>query len=78
MNAQVFIKELKKGHGVNHPKFGYMQYRGLVTRHAFTTEPKIPHEYLFWLPADDKGVIKDKVFKDGQVIVEVLEFNPTT
>ena len=49
------VKELKKGYGINHPRYGYLQYRGLVTRHAFTDEPKEPHQYLFWQCVDEDG-----------------------
>jgi len=45
---QVKVKELKKGWCVNHPKYGYIQYRGLAPKHPYTEEPKVPHLHIFW------------------------------
>ena len=68
------VKELKKGYGINHVKHGYLQYRGLVTRHNFTDEPKVPHQYLFWKCADVEGNDQsDVILSDGNLLVQVVD-----
>ena len=42
------VKDLKRGYGVNHKQYGYIQNRGLATKHPYTDEPKVPHRYIFW------------------------------
>ena len=49
------LKDLKRGYGVNHKQHGYIQYRGLATKHPYTDEPKVPHRYIFWSPVDEDG-----------------------
>jgi len=71
---QMQVQQLKKGYGINHPKYGYLQYRGLVTRHAFTDEPKVPHEYLFWQTVDENGNNQPDVkLTNGKLLVEVSD-----
>lgn len=68
------VRQLKKGYGINHPEHGYLQYRGLVTRHPFTDEPKVPHQYLFWRTPDKDGNLQpDVVLTNGNLIVEVSD-----
>lgn len=68
------VQQLKKGYGINHPKHGYLQYRGLVSRHAFTDEPKVPHQYLFWKTVDEDGNNQpDVILTNGKLLVEVSD-----
>jgi hypothetical protein len=69
---QVKIKELKPGYYVSHKKWGYLQYRGIVTRNPFTEEPKTPYRYLFFSPIDSDGNEQpDVVLTDGDEIVSI-------
>ena len=68
------VKDLKPGCGINHPKYGYLQYHGLVTKHPFTDKPVIPHRYLFWQPVDEHGnTTPDVVLTDGEEVVELID-----
>lgn len=68
------IKHLKRGYGINHPDYGHLQYRGLVTRNPFTNEVKVPHEYLFWQVVNEDGKTKpDVILTDGNFLVEVSD-----
>ena len=70
------IKDLKEGYGITHSKYGYMQYRGLVTKNPFTNEPKIPHQYLFWLPVDINGKDQpDIILTNGNEVVILEDTN---
>lgn len=67
------VKLLKEGNGINHPKYGYMQYHGLATN-PYTDEPKIPHRYVFWLPVDENGrTLPEVVLTNGNEIVEIVD-----
>jgi hypothetical protein len=73
---KIKVCELKKGYGVNHSKYGYLQYRGLATKNPFTKVPKIPNEYIFWPPVDQNGnTVADIVIKNGNKVVELVEGN---
>jgi len=66
------IKKLKKGYGIYHKKYGYLQYEGLVKKNEFTDEPKVPHQYLFNKGVDENGNEQsDVIFTDGEIFVEV-------
>lgn len=68
------VKDLKRGYGVNHKQHGYIQYRGLATKHPYTDEPKVPHRYIFWLPVDEDGnTLPDVVLTNGNEIVELID-----
>lgn len=68
------VKDLKRGYGVNHSKHGYLQYRGLATKHPYTDEPKVPHRYVFWLLVDEDGnILPDVVLTNGNEIVELID-----
>lgn len=68
------IKELKCGYGVNHKQLGYIQYRGLATKHPYTNEPIVPHRYIFWLAVDENGnTLPEVVLFNGNEIVELVD-----
>lgn len=67
------IKELKKGYCVNHPKYGYVQYYGIATKHPYTEEPKIPHLHIFWQCVDEDGNTKQVNESNENLIVEVID-----
>jgi len=70
METSVFIKisELKKGYGVYHKKYGYLQYRGLV-KHPYTDVVLLPHQYIFWQPPDKYGkTLSDIILKENSVV----------
>lgn len=68
------VKNLKVGYCINHKQYGYMQFRGLATKHPYTDEPKVPHRYIFWLPIDEDGnTLPDVVLTNGNESVEVVE-----
>ena len=68
------VKDLKRGYGVNHKQHGYIQYRGLATKHPYTDEPKVPHRYIFWSPVDEDGnTLPDVVLTNGNEIVELVD-----
>ena len=69
------VKNLKIGYVVNHKQHGCIYYRGLATKHPYTNEPKVPHEYIFWLPANIDGKILDVVLTNGNEIVEIDDKN---
>ncbi len=70
----VKVENLKKGYGINHPEHGYLQYRGLVTKHPFTEEPKTPHQYLFWQPVDEKGNNQPDIIElNSNLLVELID-----
>jgi hypothetical protein len=72
---KIKVKDLKCGNGVNHKQYGYMQYRGLATKHPYTNEPKFPHSYIFWLPVDEDGnTLPDVVLTNGNEIVEIIDY----
>lgn len=71
---KIKIKYLKSGYGVNHSKYGYIQYRGLATKHPYTNEPKTPHQYIFWPPIDENGyTLPDIIISNGNDIVELID-----
>jgi hypothetical protein len=62
------VKDLKPGCGINHSKYGYLQYHGLVTKHPFTDKPVI------WQPVDENGnTTPDVVLTDGEEVVELID-----
>ena len=68
------VSQLKNGNGVNHPEYGYIQYRGLVTESPFSDKPKYPLQYLFWLPVDESGKSRpDIIIMDGNQFVELVD-----
>jgi hypothetical protein len=71
---KIQVQHLKKGNTIEHPKYGCLQYRGLVSRHPFTDEPKVPHQYLFWQTIDEDGRTQpDVVLTNGELMVEVSD-----
>lgn len=71
---KIKLKHLKVGYGVNHNEHGYLQYRGLATKHPYTDEFKIPHSYVFWRPVGESGkLFPDVVLTNGNEVVELVD-----
>lgn len=71
---KIKVKQLKKGWFINHPKYGTIQYHGLVTKHPYTEEPKIPHQHIFWQCVDINGNTQSDVIElNENLIVEVTD-----
>ena len=69
---QLKIKQLKKGYGIKHEEYGYLQFEGLIKKNQFTDEPKVPHQYLFNQGVDENGNEQsDVIFTNGEIFVEV-------
>jgi hypothetical protein len=69
---QLKIKQLKKGYGIKHKEYGYLQFEGLIKKNQFTDEPKVPHQYLFNQGVDENGNEQsDVIFINGEIFVEV-------
>ena len=70
----VKIKSIKRGWYVNHPKYGNLSYRGLITKSPYSDTPKVPHQYLFWQSTDENGNERPDIIElDGNIDVEVTD-----